>query len=60
MRELNQEEIQRVNGGNPAYAALQLVSAFQSGYQLGSAIAKSINGSFSMTTGEAAYYTFNK
>ena len=60
MRELTKEEVKVISGGNPlAFGALQLASAALTGWEIGGAINSFTNSTFGMSTGQAAYYTFN-
>lgn len=60
MRELNETEIAAVRGGlNPWAAALSLASAYSTGEWVGNKVNTFVNSTFSMSTGTAAYYTFN-
>ena len=59
MRELTETELKQVSGGNMFLAgAISLVGAYEGGKTIGKAIVGSINNTFSMSTGEAAYYTY--
>ncbi len=58
MRELTEKELEEVSGGN-AYAILSIASAYATGEWVGNKVNSFVNSTFSMSTGEAAYYTFN-
>ncbi|MBL6692265.1 MAG: bacteriocin [Pseudomonadales bacterium] len=58
MRELTEKELEQVSGGNP-YAILSLASAYATGEWAGNKVNSFVNRTFSMSTGEAAYHTFN-
>lgn len=58
MRELTEKELEQVSGGN-AYALLSLAGAYYTGKEIGRSINSAIKSTFSMSTGQAAYYTFN-
>ncbi|MFT7219983.1 MAG: hypothetical protein ACI8Z1_001600 [Candidatus Azotimanducaceae bacterium] len=60
MRQLSKNEEQTVNGGNPRAAALlSLGSSYSAGEWAGIKLTSFVNRTFSMSTGRAAYYTFN-
>ena len=60
MRELTKSEQQSINGGNPwAAALLSIGSAYATGEWAGGKINAYVERTYSMSTGQAAYYTFN-
>lgn len=60
MRELNSKEMKLASGGNPLAAAFfTAVSSYGLGQEIGQAVNEYVNTRFSMSTGQAAYYTFN-
>ena len=60
MRELNEVEIKAVSGGNMLFAGfLSIAGAYCGGQMIGSQVYATITDSFGMSTGEAAYRTFN-
>ena len=60
MRELTEKEVTQVCGGNAFLGgALALAGAYYTGKEIGGAINSQIERTFSMSTGQAAYYTFN-
>lgn len=60
MRELTHEETKTVNGGNLFVAGvLGLAGSYNGGKTIGESINRAIADTFSMSPGQAAYYTFN-
>lgn len=60
MRELTEKELEQVSGGNPLLGGvLSIVGAYYTGKEIGTAINTQIRKTFSMSPGQAAYYTFN-
>lgn len=59
MRELTNEEISRVSGGNFFYGLVSIVSAYETGKAAGNYVNDFNRSNFNMSFGEALYYTFN-
>jgi len=60
MREFSEVEIKAVSGGNMLFAGiLSIAGAYYTGRSFGNHVYTSITSSYGMSTGEAAYRTFN-